>query len=446
MKKRIASIFMIFMLCICMLVPLNAQASDNPVPEAKKSVVSVFAGIYYEDGIPYSFNADGTAGSGTGFGVGKSGEDADTFITNWHVVCGSDGVYPIVYIQIDGADIYNESTMIKADVVYYDSEVDIAIIQTEDPVKGVPTIPLLPAEKMETGEEVYALGFPGIADAVADSNNYTVEDITVTDGILSRYLTSGGVKWMAHTAKINHGNSGGPLINSMGQVVGINSNGITDVENADARYYAIYIDYAMEAMDDLGIEYTKAEKGKSVSADSESEESESMNMNLIIIGVAAVAAVVIVVLIIVLASKGSKKQTVVQPTPQPTPQPRPQPAPQPVYQQSAPQPRPQVVYQQPVPMVRAISGPLTGNTWQLKGVLTIGRDPAGSIVYPADTKGISRAHCRLDLQGAAVVITDLGSTYGTFVNGRKLNPNESVRIDSNTEISLGGPQVKLLLC
>ena len=51
----------------------------------------------------------------------------------------------------------------------------------------------------------------------------SLEDITVTNGVLSRYLSSNGVKRMAHTATVNSGNSGGPLINDHGQVIGINT-------------------------------------------------------------------------------------------------------------------------------------------------------------------------------------------------------------------------------
>lgn len=433
MKKRMLSGFMMLLLCICMVTPLNIYAAedDNPIPKAKQSVVNVVSGIDYENGELYSLNADGSYSTGTGFGVGDADEDADTFLTNCHVVSDVNGLpYKYVYIRIDGADMFDESTMIKAEVIYADSEVDLAVIQTEDSIQGVTTLPLLAAEMMETGESVYALGFPGIADEIADSNEFTVDDITVTNGVLSRYLTSGGIELVAHTAETNRGNSGGPLINNEGEVIGINTLILADSQTADLRCYAIYIDYAMEALEDLDIEYTDA----SEESNGSSVRGDLFESNMMILIMAAIVIIVLVVVIIVLAVGRRGRNEAVQSRSEMV-----QPRPEIMYS------RPEVVQSIPTHVVRAISGPLTGNTWQLNHVLTIGRDPSGNIVYPANTKGISRVHCRLELRAGVVTVTDMGSTYGTFVNGRKLNPNESIRISSNTVISLGGEQVKLML-
>lgn len=397
--KRILTAALALILCLSVLLPVTALASENPVPEAKKAVICIKAGIYYDDnGQPRTY--DGYYGSGTGFGVGLPGEYANTFVTNCHVVADDDmKVYDQVYIFIDGADIYDRSTVIEAKVLYADPEVDLAIIQTEKPVSGVTTLPLLPAETMETGDGVYAMGFPSVADKVADFNNFTVEDITVTDGVLSRYLVSYGVKSMAHTATVNHGNSGGPLINEKGQVIGINSFIYYDGKTPDLRSYAIYIDYAMEQLDQLGITYTDASKV------TEEEEPAKKETNLgLILGIAA-AAVVILVLVVVLVKKGGKAAYT----------------------------------------LCAVAGPLQGMTWPVKKAVTVGRDPSCTVAYPGGTNGVSRNHCRIEVKNGQVTVTDLGSSYGTYVGGRKLSPNVPVAIRQGTEICIGGEQVRLVL-
>lgn len=65
------------------------------------------------------------------------------------------------------------------------------------------------------------------------------------------------------------------------------------------------------------------------------------------------------------------------------------------------------------------SGPVPGTVFPLEGEqLIIGRDPANAIVI--NDPEVSRRHARLTLQGGRYVLEDLGSTNGTFVNGRRL--------------------------
>ncbi len=66
------------------------------------------------------------------------------------------------------------------------------------------------------------------------------------------------------------------------------------------------------------------------------------------------------------------------------------------------------------------TGPVPGTVYPLEGEqLTIGRDPSNSI-HIADAE-VSRRHARLMFQGGRYVLEDLGSTNGTFVNGRRIS-------------------------
>lgn len=77
--------------------------------------------------------------------------------------------------------------------------------------------------------------------------------------------------------------------------------------------------------------------------------------------------------------------------------------------------------------LRGIGGYFDGKEIPLNGRVTFGRDPDRcSAVYPGSTRGISSLHCQVALEGGKIILTDLGSTYGTFLkDGRKLTANES---------------------
>lgn len=396
MKRLIC--LLIGLVSLAGLLPGPVAAARNPVPKATQAVVCIASGIDYAQGRPYMLDESYGYATGTGFGVGRTGEDAQIFLTNCHVVSKTTGKtrtpYDHVFIFVDGADIMDESTVIRCEVIYADPEVDLAIVRTEKPIAGVATLPIVSGENVVPGETVYALGFPGIADKVADSNHYTVQDITVTDGVASRHLVHDGIRCLAHTASVNHGNSGGPLINEEGQVVGINTFIFTDSGTADRRNYAIYADYIMEAMDELGLPYVNGSRS-------------SLTPVLICVGAGVLAAVLAGIFLMRRKRSGKKPETKA--------------------------------------VLRALRGPLAGQSWPLMQELTIGRDPRQSIVLPEDTKGVSRSHCAIHLQGDTAVITDRNSTYGTFLNGQKLTPGTSTVLAPNTVISLASDSIQFVV-
>lgn len=95
--------------------------------------------------------------------------------------------------------------------------------------------------------------------------------------------------------------------------------------------------------------------------------------------------------------------------------------------------------------VRALRGPLAGQSWQLKTTLSIGRDPASNIVLSQDTKGVSRSHCVIQRQGNGASVTDDHSTYGTYLNGIRLLSGQSTPLYHNAVLSLASDQVQFLI-
>lgn len=86
------------------------------------------------------------------------------------------------------------------------------------------------------------------------------------------------------------------------------------------------------------------------------------------------------------------------------------------------------------------SGPTPGKTFPLDGdVLTIGREAGNNIVI--NDAEVSRKHCQFVFQGGKYILTDLGSTNGTFINGQRLTGQHILQ--SGEVISLG-EQINLL--
>ena len=149
------------------------------------------------------FGGEYQEGVGTGFFIDANGIIA----TNNHVVEGAKNVTIILY----------DSKQVPGKVLWTDPANDLAIVQVQNiKVPGVVTIGN--SDNIRVGEGVIAIGNPMSADFAG----------TVTHGIMSaknrRVSVSGGTyEYIQIDAAINGGNSGGPLFNMKGEVIGINS-------------------------------------------------------------------------------------------------------------------------------------------------------------------------------------------------------------------------------
>lgn len=209
--KRIYSILFCILLIASMILPVYAVSSvPECVVKATESVVRVLAEY-----------ADGYA-TGSGFVI-KSDKSETLIATNYHVVEGEP--YSIsVWIS--------EEETVSAMILAYTSQKDMCILKLAYPV----SLKALPFSEngAKQGEAVYAVGFPGAADYLSDKEAHTSADATLTDGIVSAVreatVSSYGTpaKILQINAAINSGNSGGPLFNTHGEVVGINTYGIND--------------------------------------------------------------------------------------------------------------------------------------------------------------------------------------------------------------------------
>ena len=134
-------------------------------------------------------------GHGSGFIISQDGY----IITNYHVIKNKQ----IVNVK------FNESITLAADVVRSDAAYDVALLKISG--NGFTALPIIHSDSISSGEDVFAIGTP--------------EDISlgqsVTKGIVSGKRKFEDKIYIQTDVTINSGNSGGPLLNEKGQVVGM---------------------------------------------------------------------------------------------------------------------------------------------------------------------------------------------------------------------------------
>jgi S1-C subfamily serine protease len=159
---------------------------------------------------------------GSGFVIDKAGH----IVTNYHVVQGADQVT---------VSFSNRDT-VRAEVVGTDPSTDLAVLRVQTSAAALTPLPLGDSDRLQVGDPVVAIGNPFGLDRTATSgivsalqrlitapNRFTIDHVIQTD------------------APINHGNSGGPLLNSRGQVIGVN----TQIETGDTATGNVGIGFAV---------------------------------------------------------------------------------------------------------------------------------------------------------------------------------------------------------
>lgn len=97
---------------------------------------------------------------------------------------------------------------------------------------------------------------------------------------------------------------------------------------------------------------------------------------------------------------------------------------------------------QPRVALECIGGALQGMTFPISSRVVFGRDPKRcSIIYPKDAKGISGVHCAAEpTADGQIILTDLGSTYGTMAGGQQLTAGKGVTLRPGDTFTLGGSE------
>ncbi|HWP21516.1 MAG TPA: trypsin-like peptidase domain-containing protein [Candidatus Cryosericum sp.] len=179
---------------------------DNPIPDIYDAVSPGVVGVinYTKATSPSGKEYFEIYGSGTGFAVSSEGY----ILTNAHVVEGADKIT----VKVDGEDQERDALLIGSD-----NETDIAVLKVE----GATLHPLMlgDSDTVRVGEYVLAIGNPLSTDELANTLTFGIISATTREITIDSYTNT----YLQTDAAINFGNSGGPLINMDGLVIGINS-------------------------------------------------------------------------------------------------------------------------------------------------------------------------------------------------------------------------------
>ena len=135
-------------------------------------------------------------------------------------------------------------------------DMDFAVLKMDDKLAGCKSLPLRNSGELVQLEDCYALGFPTITTFSQDGVKLTSDDVTITDGKVSKVSTIKGVEYVVNTASVTSGNSGGPLVDENGNVIGIIQGKQTD-GMSDSYSYAIASNSLIETLDKFAVTYTK---------------------------------------------------------------------------------------------------------------------------------------------------------------------------------------------
>ncbi len=235
------------------LLPESASA----IPAAVRSNAKPLAGNGFDPRRIYAARAPGvvtifsefgsdpasaTVAQGSGFAVSKQGY----ILTNSHVITNAGEGSAVhaadrVYVEFQDRD------RVAAKVVGWDVFDDVGLLKVDPSGRALDPVPLGNSAAIAVGDPVAAIGSPfgnedslgvGVVSAIHRSIDSLTSNFSLVDAIQT-------------DAPINHGNSGGPLFDARGRVIGINAQIRSDSGNAEGVGFAVPINSARRSLQQL---------------------------------------------------------------------------------------------------------------------------------------------------------------------------------------------------
>ena len=364
-------------LCIGLLF-ITTSSFANPTQDAKNNLVRL--GMY---------NGDELISTGSSFPIAK-----DIFVTNFHVIEESkfSKEYSTKALIAVSNGMY-ETKEVK--LLASDEEKDLAVLQ----ILGLDKEPLTlytDLNKSSVREElsdtvVYSIGFPSSSEMMQDGE-ITQSNIIPTSkrGIISKFTKfnvqshfTKKVEMIETDATVNAGNSGGPLVNKAGEVIGINDMKIVS-SNIDNVYYAIRVDELISFLDKHEIDY------------------KTNNNFLLYLALGGITFLLLFSYIFYSRKNGDNKTFTLK--------------------------------------------SVTKNSKDIKLTETkqiIGRLATANICIDDDM--LSKEHLSIQIKENKVLIEDLNSSNGTYIDGQKIETQKLLELKRGSKLLLGSRNVVYLL-
>ncbi len=184
------------------------------------------------------------SGLGSGFFINEKGY----LLTNFHVMAGEKHISVTQFLlegKILRRILHNEVEIVAVAPFH-----DLALLRIKAFDTKITPVIFAPEENIEIGEPVFAIGNPmGL-------------ERTVTEGVLSQtHRNFGGTLYLQVDASVNPGNSGGPLFNARGQVIGIINMGAASMEGLNFAIPARHAKYILDHVDAFAYDATRPESG-----------------------------------------------------------------------------------------------------------------------------------------------------------------------------------------
>ena len=197
------------------------------------------------------YNGSGTAtASGSGIIISEDGY----ILTNNHIVSSTsesnNAFYEVGKANKVTVKLYNDDTEYEAQIIGTDSQTDLAVIKIDK--TGLTPAELGDSDSVQVGEFAMAIGNPLGLDNSVTAGIVSAVNREVTDSDGNKYLA------IQTDAAINAGNSGGALVNSQGQVIGVNTLKLSG-EDVEGVGFAIPINSTKEIYEQL-IQYNKVKR------------------------------------------------------------------------------------------------------------------------------------------------------------------------------------------
>ena len=191
----------------------------------------------------YSTYSGGRRSQGSGFVVSDQGH----ILTNSHVVTSTDDDSGVVTRASQVYVVFADGDRIPGSIVGWDLFNDVGVVKVDPKDHAIAPVPLGDSSRVVVGEPVAAIGSPfdqesSLAVGVVSATERSIPSLT------SAYDVSGAIQI---DAPINHGNSGGPLLDARGRVIGINAQIRSASGNAEGVGFAIPINAARRSMTQL---------------------------------------------------------------------------------------------------------------------------------------------------------------------------------------------------